>query len=77
MLEDVLPENTIVIGCFLNGTYYFSKKIFMDVAHLKRFIELLKSCSKEKKNIILSNIFTRLDALPRYDEKANFDDIPF
>jgi len=77
MLEDVLPANTIVIRCFLNGAYYFSNKIFMDVAHLKRFIELLRSCSKEKKNVILSNIFTRLDALSRYDEKANFDDIPF
>ncbi len=77
MLEKELPANTIVIRCFLNGSYYFSNKIFMEVANLKCFIELLKSCSKEKKAIILSNIFTRLDALPRYEENANFDDIPF
>lgn len=77
MLENALPANTIVIRCFLNGAYYFSNRVFMEVDHLKRFIELLRSCSKEKKNIILSNIFTRLDALPRYNENVNFDDIPF
>jgi len=77
MLEDAFPANTIVIRCFLNGAYYFSNRTFMEVANLKRFIELLRSCSKEKKNIILSNIFSRLDAIPRYDEKPNYDDIPF
>lgn len=78
MLEDVLPANTVVIRCFLNGAYYFSNRFFMEVANLKRFIELLRSCSKEKKNIILSNIFTRLDAIPRYNESATtYDDIPF
>ena len=79
MLEDRLPSNTHVIKCFLNGSYYFSKRIFMEVANLRRFIELLRSCSREKKSIVLSNIFARLDASPRYQEEIKFegDDIPF
>lgn len=80
MLEDRLPSNTLVIRCFLNGSYYFSNRVFMEVANLRRFIELLRSCSKEKKSIVLSNIFARLDASPRYQEeeiKYEGDDIPF
>ncbi len=79
MLEDRLPSNTLVIGCFLNGSYYFSNRVFMEVANLRRFIELLRSCSREKKSIVLSNIFARLDASPRYQEKIKYegDDIPF
>ena len=79
MLEDRLPSNTLVIRCFLNGSYYFSNRVFMEVANLRRFIELLRSCSREKKSIVLSNIFARLDASPRYQEeiKHEGDDIPF
>lgn len=79
MLEDRLPSNNLVIQCFLNGSYYFSNRVFMEVTNLRRFIELLRSCSKEKKNIVLSNIFARLDASPRYQEEIRYkaDDIPF
>jgi serine/threonine-protein kinase len=78
MLEYRLPNNTLVIGCFLNGAYYYSNRAFLEVSNLRRFIELLRSCSIEKKKIILSNIFTRLDAIPRYDENKKLDeDIPF
>lgn len=77
MLEEWVPSNTAVLRCFLNGEYYFSNRYSMEVINLKRFVELFRSCSKEKKNIVLNNIFARLDAIPRYDESANFDDIPF
>lgn len=78
MLEERVPSNPLVIRCFLNGSYYFSNRFFMEVVNLKRFIELLRSCSREKKSIVLSNIFARIDAIPRYDESTDFsNDIPF
>ncbi|WP_027390424.1 protein kinase family protein [Chrysiogenes arsenatis] len=78
MLEEVLPNNSLVIQCFLNGAYYYSNKIFIEVENLRKFVELLRSSSREKKNIILSNIYTRLDNIQRYMESNNFDDdIPF
>jgi serine/threonine-protein kinase len=78
MLEEYIPDNSSIMRCFLNGSYYFSKNYYFSVYVLKSFVELLKSCSNEKKNIILSNLQSRLDAVERYDEKIEFDDdIPF
>lgn len=79
MLEQWLPSNAIVIQCFVNGSYYYSNKSFLEVENLRRFIHLLRSCSKEKKDIIISNILTRLNGVARYQEQTKFDDdgIPF
>ena len=76
MLEEHIPDNASLTQCFINGPYYFSKRDTFPVSVLKSFIDLLRSCSKEKRNIILSNIFSKLDAIERYDKKAQ-DDIPF
>lgn len=78
MLEKNVPTNTIVIRCFVNGSYYYSNHEFIEVDNLRRFIQLLRSCSREKKDVIISNILTRLDSVSRYQEKTGFDDdIPF
>lgn len=78
MLEEYLPSNSAIAKCFINGSYYFSRQYVVSVSTLKSFIDLLKSCSKEKKNIILSNLLTKLDAVERYEDNVNFDDdIPF
>jgi len=77
MLEEYVPANTLVIRRFVNGAYYYSNKGMILVSCVKSFVDLLRSCSKEKKNIIVSNILTKLDAIKRYDEKADTDDIPF
>lgn len=79
MLEQNVPSNTIVIKCLINGSYYFSKRELIEVENLRRFIHLLRSCSREKKDVIISNIFTRLNSVERYQEQSNFfdDDIPF
>lgn len=78
MLEEYIPSNSSILKCFLNGAYYFSKRDGFPVYVLKSFIGLLKSCSSEKTNIIMSNLQSKLDAIERYDEKADFDDdIPF
>jgi len=78
MLEEYVPSNNLIIKCFINGSYYFNKNHHIHVKDIKSFIELLRSCSKEKRNIILSNIYTKLDALDRFAEEDGFDDdIPF
>ena len=78
MLEDYIPTPSSVVECFVNGSFSFKRQASFPVRTLKAFIELFRSCSKEKQNIILSNIHTRLDSLERYHPKIDFDDdIPF
>ena len=76
MLEDCLPDNTALTRCFINGTYYYSKNESIEVACLEKFIRLLRGSTKEKKNIILSNIHSRLDAIDRKTPKLD-DEVPF
>ena len=75
MLEVTVPKNTFIIQCFINGSYKYSNRITFKTSKLKNFLNLLKSCSKDKKNIILSNIHSRLDSIERIDEFN--DEIPF
>lgn len=78
MLEKYVPSNAPVLACFLNGAYYYSNKQFIEVQNLKNFLQLLKSCSREKKDIVVNNIFTRLNTTTRYQPSTPFDDdIPF
>lgn len=78
MLEIQVPRNNIVIQCLLSGAFYFSSRHMIKVSAIKGFLDLMRGCSKEKKSIIINNLFTRLDARPRYDESADIDDeIPF
>ena len=77
LLEESLPKNTLLIRCFLNGAYYFAQT-WIDVATVKRFLDLFRSCSVERQQIILSNLYARLDALDRYDANKNdYNDLPF
>jgi eukaryotic-like serine/threonine-protein kinase len=77
MLEEYLPDKTALISCFIKGGYYFSKRASIEVAVLEQFVQLLKGNSKEKKNIIIANLHSRLDSLERYEESALDDEIPF
>ncbi len=75
MLEEFVPDCVIIIRCFIDGAYYYKKTGF-PVDDLNGFIGVFKSSSLEKKRIILANLHTRLDSLPRYSEQSD-DDIPF
>jgi serine/threonine-protein kinase len=78
MLEDFVPKNTLVLSCFINGAYFYNSSTRLSVNTLREFIDLFRSGSREKKNIIISNLQTKLDAVKRYDRKTGFDDdIPF
>jgi len=75
MLEENIPSSPTLLKCFINGSYYSMRRP-ISVQTLKSFVELLRACSREKKNIILSNIQSRLDSIPRYED-SDEDDIPF
>jgi serine/threonine protein kinase len=78
MLEEHVPTNLVVLRAFLSGAYYYSSSRFFQVATVRKLLELLRHSSTAKRNIIVANLKTRLDALERYDEQTNFDDdIPF
>ena len=78
MLEEDLPKNTPVTNCFLNGAYYFKRNKYFPVSVLKLFIELLRSCSRDKKNIIIINLCSKLDSIERYSEAPPWEgDVPF
>lgn len=78
MLEEYVSDNSLIVKYFINGSYYTNRNYHIPVEMIKYFIELMRSCSKEKKNIILSNIHTKLDVLERYFDQTDFDeDIPF
>lgn len=77
MLEETVPDSSLIIRCFLNGSYYYKKKGFpVDVVRV--FLHLLKSSTPVKRRIIMANLHTRLDAIQRYSDKdINYDDVPF
>lgn len=76
MLEENIPDNRSLIRCFMDGEYIYYPKVDIPVSTLKNFIILLRQSTKEKKNIILSNLHSKLDAIERYQETPEYD-IPF
>lgn len=77
MLEETAPDSSLIIRCFLNGPYYYAKTGF-PVWIVRKFLHLFKSSSQEKRRIIMANLHTRLDSIPRYDAKPrDEDDVPF
>ncbi len=76
MLEETAPNSSLIIRCFLNGTYYYQRQGF-SVEAVKGFLRLLKSSTHEKKRIIMANLHTRFDSIPLYSAAEQEDDIPF
>ena len=78
MLENFLPQNTTIIKCFLDGAYRYKTNVGFNTAKLNHFLKFIKSCSKEKKNIVLSNLHSRFDGIRRIEpELLNDAEIPF
>ena len=77
MLEEMAPDAGVITRLFIFGPYYYKKKGF-PVRALRDFLELLKTSGIERKRVILANLHTRLDAIPRYSPNEPGDDeIPF
>ena len=77
MLERVLPNPAELTRCFIVGEYYFDRSVEILVSDLKDFIEFLKGGSKEKRSVIISNLYSRIDAIRTYDSSNVDDDVPF
>ena len=77
-LEEEVPDANVILRCFLNGTYYYTRT-GLQVSVVRDFLHLIKTFTDEKNRIALSNLHTKLDALPRYAEGDHMpeDDIPF
>lgn len=76
MLEEYLHNNVELTRCFVDGEYNYITKQIVEIFILEDFISLIKSCSKDRQNIILNNLWNRLDTVPRYT-KPDEDDLPF
>lgn len=79
MLEEYLYDKSKLSKCFLNGTYYYNNNQYITIytTQINEFLQLLKNCSKDKRNIIMNNLETRIDAIERYFPEIDEDDIPF
>lgn len=75
MLEEFVPDSSVVAQCIIRGSYYRRQKGLL-VWKVRDFLQMLKGLSPEKKRIVTSNLHTRLDAIPRYDEVMD-GEIPF
>lgn len=78
MLEQIVPDPSEVIFCILTGTYYYNKTFEIPVPVVRDFLRLLATCSEEQGRIIVANLQTKLDAIPRYTKPPEGDDdVPF
>ena len=75
MLEEHLPRNTLIAACFIEAGYYFGKHLIA-TSLVKRFLSFFRACSPERRNLVLANLHTKLDSVPRYTEPED-NDIPF
>ena len=77
MLEANIPDNSALLNCFFDGPYRYKTRNVISTRNLKSFINLLKNCTKDKKNIILSNLHSRFDAIDRIENDVQQEEIPF
>jgi hypothetical protein len=78
MLEWSILDSHRIIGCFVDGGYYYKTNQLMPTETVRDFIRLLKSCGVEQVRIIIANLHTRLDTVKRYDpDEIQDEDIPF
>ena len=77
VLEMYISNNYVLISCFIksNYKYYTGKEI--PVVEVKNFYNFLVSQSSEKREIILNNLYGRLNKIPvvnsMYDEELPFN----
>ncbi len=76
MLEEDVPNASVVFRCLIHGEYYYKRNGF-SVRTLRNFLQLIQACSEDKSRIILANLHSRLNAIERYSQVIDDDDIPF
>jgi len=79
MLEESITDSWRIIGCFVEGGFYYKSRASIETESLRDFLKLMKSSSSEQAKIIVANLHTRLDAVERYGKELEIsdEDIPF
>jgi len=78
MLETYVSHLPTVLRCIIDGEYFYKNNVYFDVKEIKDFLDLFRASQQEKRNVIISNLQTKLDAVTRYNSKPVVDDdIPF
>lgn len=77
-LERTMPDPVKLARIFVKGAFVYFKTKGPDIGILKDFVELMRSLSDPKREIVIANLHTRIDAIPKSRPKSPFDDeIPF
>jgi serine/threonine-protein kinase len=78
ILEAHVPDMALILRCMIDGAYYYRGDEYVETRCVRDFIQLLKSATDEKRRLIVANIHTRFDCVPRYRlTPPPADDIPF
>jgi serine/threonine-protein kinase len=77
MLSEHIPSIERLAQRFVSGNFKFYKSRTFEVEVLKDFLQLLRSSSGDKKNVIIRNIFSVLDSVDRINYQDKNDEIPF
>ncbi|MFY0596368.1 MAG: protein kinase [Cognatishimia sp.] len=79
MLEEYYSDPGKVASAFVHGAYQYWKNKNIYVEETKKFIDLLKQSTLEKRKIILDNLYGRLEAIDKYSISSTDldDEIPF
>jgi serine/threonine protein kinase len=66
MLEEHVPDSSVVIGCFIEGSYFYRGRPNIQVKVVFDFLSLLRSLNPELRQIVIANLENRLDAIERH-----------
>lgn len=64
-----VPDCSIIIRCFIDGSYHCHNKDGFPVESLRKMVYLMQSSSMEIRHQILENLQTKLDAIERSSEE--------
>lgn len=81
-LEVLMPTPVPLLRVFVQGAFTYFREGDFSVQTLRNFVHMFKRLPPEKQSLVLSNLYTRFDAIERYDQRKptldDFDDdIPF
>jgi serine/threonine-protein kinase len=78
MLEENVPDLVPLIRCFIDGGLKYRKGNRFSVATVKAFMRVFRSASEAKRRMILANLHTRFDLVPKEEPPPPAgEDIPF
>ncbi len=80
MLEEYFPDTNKALNIFIKGGFSYYKDNRIEISKIKSFLNLLETVPREKQDILLLNLETRINAIARKLPKtlSDYDDeIPF